>query len=89
MVPLMAAQMGSQAIGAIGSAMKPGNAESSAKQTSDVSGRGEVGFDSSGWNVNFGNGAVQGTGSSKPASLLLYAALAVGALIVWKKLKSK
>jgi len=83
-------QMGGQAIGAIGSAMKPGNAESSAKQTSDVSGRGEVGFDSSGWNVNFGNGAVQGAGGgSKPVSLLLYAALAVGALIVWKKLKSK
>jgi len=82
--------MAAQAAGAAANAMKAPPSGANNRQDANVSGRGEVGFDSSGWNVNFGNGAVQGAGGgSKPVSLLLYAALAVGALIVWKKLKSK
>lgn len=43
------------------------------------------GFDSSGWNVNFGSGSID-SGNQK---LLTYAALAVGAYFLWQQFKKR
>lgn len=44
-------------------------------------------FNSSGWTVNFGNG--NKTGDQLPQSPLVYAALALGVVLLWKLAKSK
>jgi hypothetical protein len=43
------------------------------------------GFDSSGWQVNYGSGSID-SGNQK---LLMYAALAVGAFLLWKQYKKR
>lgn len=55
-----------------------GNAGPSAANSS-------AGFDSSGWNVNFGSGGVNGANQQ----LLMYAALAVGAYFLWQKFSKR
>lgn len=44
------------------------------------------GFNDSGWNVNFGAGTIDASGSP---SWMKYAALAAGALVLWYLLKKR
>lgn len=59
--------------GGAGGAAGPSNASSSS------------GFNSSGWNVNFGGGGID-TGNNK---ILMYAAIAVAGYFLWQKFAKK
>ncbi len=45
---------------------------------------GQSAFDSSGWNVNFGEGSITSSAGSGVSQYLPYIALGVGLLIVWR-----
>lgn len=55
--------------------------------------RGDFAFDSSGWNVNFGSGAIEATRSQNDAGgvgqYLPFVLAGVGLLIVWRMTRKK
>jgi hypothetical protein len=53
--------------------------------------RGEVGFDSSGWNVNFGSGAIEATRSQagELSEYMPYLLLGAGLLVVWRMTRKR
>lgn len=51
---------------------------------STAAGRGESSFDSSGWNVNFGGGAISSSASGGLSEYLPYVLAAAAVVIAWR-----